>query len=109
MRHDINWKRDRTRIWEDRGAGHFTSKGIPGWVRKELAYRGGGLVIDRMADLFKEVAMREKGKSNIIKFDDEVHFNKAGYESIFQYVRRLELMRESDIDKWHAEIFGEKA
>lgn len=107
MRHDINWSKDRIRIWEETGKGHYTVKDIPDWVRKELAYRGGGYVRDRMDDLFREARRRENtGVCRFVKINGEVHFNREGYEGIFRYVRRLELMRERDIDKWYEEAFG---
>lgn len=103
---DINKKRDRVRIFEERGE-HYTQDDIPEWVREKLTW----YVTDRGSEIgeaYKYLIHFGGAGKVIVAVDGNVHFNKRGYERIIEFAERRELMRQDYIERWREEVFGKK-
>lgn len=99
----INKRRDKIKIWEWHGE-HYTDKDIPDWVKEKIPLY---LVKNWDGDIgeaFRFIMKFERHGGTIFMMDEEIHFNRKGYERIIAFVERRELMLPEDIEKWREEV-----
>lgn len=102
---DTYKKREKIRMWEETGQGHYTEQDIPEWERKRIGFVGPKSAFDSSNDFLRPLK-RDDGGKTIFRIGYTTHFNREGYELIIAEAERRELMREDDIQRWREKAFG---
>lgn len=94
--------------WEETENNHLTYADIPDWVKEKLKYTSvtsfkGELYeirVDRFPSVFEEMLKTPGYSKNLAAVNNQLHFNRDGYEQIINFIDRSGLLSKQDVDRW---------
>ena len=93
--------------WNDEGRKIYSDKDIPAWVVERLGRNSYYSPEDRLKGIIESVKRYHNGrKKQFCILDGSIFFPETGYRKIIDYVRKREMLREDEIQRWEDEVFG---